>query len=365
LERLTSFMQENYEAIVTQPKDLALTYQHRKKDVENLAKILTEQDFNRVYLTGCGDSLFISLIAKFAFEKFTRLFTEAIPPLELSRYRKLDENFLIIAISASGKTLKTVEAAKKVKNKNMKLIALTNNMESPLAECADWVLQTRCSEPFGKSPSKTSTTALLLLFILTIELSREMNKIGKTEYERLVKEIEAIPNMADRCIKLNEKNVKRVATAFKNCHNFHFIGGGPNLGAAMLGATKVKELDCGHAEAIELEEFCHYQIIVVDEGTPVFIVLPRGESYERGLDVLKGLNIINVRPIIITSSGQNALIRERSFEVFEVSNSIEEVFSPILSVMPLQLFAFHLAVNKGKNLQGFKKPHSSLIRIYF
>ncbi|MFB0544164.1 MAG: SIS domain-containing protein [Asgard group archaeon] len=365
MERLTSFMQENYEAIVTQPKDLALTYQHRKKDVENLVKILTEQDFNRVCLTGCGDSLFISVIAKFTFEKFAGLFTEAIPPLELSNYRRLDENSLIIAISASGRSLKTVEAAKKVKNKNMKLVALTNNMESPLAECADWALQAKCSEPLGKSPSKTSTTALLLLFMLAIELGMEMGEIGKTEYERLVKEIETIPNMADRCIKLNEKNVKRVATAFKDCHNFHFVGGGPNLGAAMLGATKIKELDCGHAEAIELEEFCHYQIIVIDEGTPVFIVLPQGESYERGLDVLEGLNIINGRPIIITSSGENALIRERSFEVFEISVSIDEVFSPILSVMPLQLFAFHLAVSKGKNLQSFKKPHSSVIRIYF
>ncbi len=358
-------MQENYEAIVTQPKDLALTYQHRKKDVENLVKILTEQDFTRVCLTGCGDSLFISVIAKFAFEKFTSLFTEAIPPLELSNYRKHDENSLIIAISASGRSLKTVEAAKKVKNKNMKLVALTNNMESPLAECADWVLQTMCSEPLGKSPSKTSTTALLLLFMLAIELGMEMDKIGKTEFERLVKEIETIPNMADRCIKLNEKNVKRVAAAFKDCHNFHFVGGGPNLGAAMLGATKIKELDCGHAEAIELEEFCHYQIIVIDEGTPVFIVLPQGESYERGLDILEGLNIINGRPIIITSSGQDVLIRERSFEVFGISDSIGEVFSPILSVIPLQLFAFHLAVSKGKNLQSFKKPHSSVIRIYF
>ena len=365
MERLTSFMKENYEAIVTQPKDLALTYQHRKKDVKKLVKLLTEQDFNRICLTGCGDSLFISVIAKFAFEKFTSLFTEAIPPLEFSGYRKLDENSLIIAISASGRSVKTVEAAKKAKNKNMKIVALTNNMESPLSESVDWVLQTKCSEPLGKSPSKTSTTALLLLFLLAIELGKETEKIGKSDYERLVKEIEDIPHLADRCIKLNEENVKRVATVFKDCHNFHFVGGGPNLGAAMLGATKIKELDCGHAEAIELEEFCHYQIIVIDEGTPVFIVLPQGESYERGLDILEGLDIINERPIIITSSGTDDLIQEKTFAVFEISDAINEVFSPILSVIPLQLFAFYLAVNKGKNLQNFKKPHSSVIRIYF
>jgi len=359
---LSEFMQENYLAIVSQPRDLDDTFKQGKAIIEELVEELNRTSMDRILLTGCGDSLFVSEICRFAFEEFVGMSTEAIPALELARYRKLDGNDVVIASSASGRTSRTIEAVKRAKSQGAYVVSITNNISGILAQLSDWILLTKCSPPIGRSPSKTSTTALLLLFMLAVRIANRLHRINGLRYEQLMEQLENLPHIVETCIRQNEARVKETAAALKNCENFHFIGGGPGLGVAKLGSAKIKELSLGHAEAVELEEFCHYQILIVSKDTPSILVLPPGASYDRGLDVLEGLDEVGARTVLV-SDADDEFIRKNAFTTFEIEGNLNEIFSSIPYTVPLQLFAYHLAIQKGRNPSWFREPNASAIRI--
>ncbi|MFX0096154.1 MAG: SIS domain-containing protein [Candidatus Hodarchaeota archaeon] len=359
---LSEFMQENYLAIVSQSSDLDDTFKQGIPIVEEAVEELNGIGMDRILLTGCGDSLFVSEICRFAFEEFVEMPTEAIPALELARYRKLGGNDLVIASSASGRTSRTIEAVKRAKSQGAYVVSITNDVSGILAQLSDWILLTRCSPPIGILPSKTSTTALLLLFMLAVRIANRLHRINGSRSEQLMEQLGSIPSIVKTCIRQNEARVKEAASALRNCENFHFIGGGPSLGVAKLGSAKIKELSLGHAEAVELEEFCHYQILIVSKDTPAILVLPPGASYDRGLDVLDGLGEIGARAVIV-SDADDEFIRRNAFTTFEIEGDVSEVFSSIPYVIPLQLFAYHLAIQKGRNPGWFREPNASAIRI--
>ena len=358
---LSEFMQENYLAIVSQPRDLDATFRQGNVIIEELIEELDRISMERIFLTGCGDSLFVSEIGKFAFEEFVGIPVEAVPALELARYRKLDRDCVVIGSSASGHTSRTIEAVRKAKSKGAHIIGVTNEISGILAQLSDWILLSRCSSPLGKSPSKTSTTALLLIFMLAVRLGERRHKIGKGKNEQLMNQLKNLPNIVEKVIKNNEIRIIETTKALKDRENFHFIGGGPSLGVANLGAAKIKELSLGLAEAVELEEFCHYQILVVDKDEPVVLVLPPGASYDRGLEVLEGLNKVGAR--ILAVSDDDKSMKKNTFVTFEIKGDLKEVFLSIPYVVPLQLLAYHLSVQKGRNPTWFREPHASAIRI--
>lgn len=359
---LSEFMQENYLAIVSQPRDLDETFKQGKAIIEELAEELNRINMDRILLTGCGDSLFVSEICRFAFKEFVGMSTEAIPALELARYHKLNGNDVVIASSASGRTSRTIEAVKSAKSQGAYVVSVTNNISGILAQLSDWILLTRCSPPIGISPSKTSTTALLLLFMLAVGIADRMDRINGLRNEKLMQQLEELPRIVETCIRQNETRVKETASVLKNCENFHFIGGGPSLGVAKLGSAKIKELSLGHAEAVELEEFCHYQILIVSEGTPTILVLPPGASYDRGIDVMEGLDEVGAK-IVLVSDADDEFITRNAFMRFEIEGDLNEIFSSIPYTVPLQLFAYHLAIQKGRNPSWFREPNASAIRI--
>lgn len=354
-------MQENYLAIVSQPRDLDATFRHGKVIIEELVEELDKSSIERIFLTGCGDSLFVSEIGKFAFEELVEISAEAVPALELARYRRLDRNCVVIASSASGRTSRTIEVAKKAKSKGAYVVGVTNEISGILAQLSDWLLLSRCSPPLGKSPSKTSTTALLLLFMLAIRLARRRHKINGTRNEQLMNQLKSLPSIVETGIRDNETRVIETAKTLRNQENFQFIGGGPSLGVAKLGATKIKELSLGLGEAVELEEFCHYQILVVEKNEAVVLVLPPGASYDRGLDVLEGLNKVGAR--ILAVSDDDEFMDKNTSVTFKIKGDLDEVFLSIPYMVPLQLFAYHLSVQKGRNPSWFREPNASAIRI--
>ena len=349
-------------AIASQPRDLSRTFKKGKAIIDELIEELNRISMDRILLTGCGDSLFVSEICKFAFEEFIGIPTEAIPALELARYRKLDGNNVVIASSASGRTSRTIEAVKRAKSQGAYVVSITNNMSGALSQLSDWILLTRCSPPIGKSPSKTSTTALLLLFMLAVRIGNRLHRIDELRYDQLMDQLRSLPAIVETCIRQNEARTKEIASALKVCENFHFIGGGPSLGVAKLGSAKIKELSLGHAEAAELEEFCHYQILIVSKDTPAILVLPPGGSYDRGLEVLEGLDEIGARTVLV-SDADDEFIRKKVFTTFEIEGNLNEIFSSIPYTVPLQLFAYHLAIQKGRNPSWFREPNASAVRI--
>lgn len=359
---LSEFMQENYLAIASQPRDLSRTFEKGEAIIDEFIEELNRISIDRILLTGCGDSLFISEICKFAFEEFVGIPTEAVSALELARYRRLEGNEVLIASSASGQTSRTIEAVKRAKSQGAYVISVTNSISGALSQLSDWILLTRCSPPVGGSPSKTSTTALLLLFMLAVRIGKRLHRIDEMRNDELMEQLRNIPSIVESCIRQNEKQTKEIASAVRDCENFHFIGGGPSLGVAKLGSAKIKELSLGHAEAVELEEFCHYQILIVSKDTPTILVLPPGGSYDRGLDVLEGLDEIGARTILISDADDES-IKKKAFTTFEIEGNTNEVFSSIPYTVPLQLFAYHLAIQKGRNPNWFREPNASAIRI--
>ncbi|MHA1237650.1 MAG: SIS domain-containing protein [Candidatus Odinarchaeia archaeon] len=361
-DALTDFMKANFDGIKTQVSDLSRLIKRFNEIKANLENI---REFNKVYLTGCGDSYYVSMISKFFFEEHLPTSVEALPALELAYYKehKLDAKTLVIASSASGKTIRTVEAAKNARKKGCQVICVTNSKaRTPLANVSDIVIPLDCSTPLGWSPSKTSTATLLAHFLIALSLADNFKKL-ESNCHLTLKEIYDALEFLKHALSEFEEKASALAEGLKQRDVFQFIGGGPSYGAACIGAAKIKELSLGYAEATELEEFCHAQILTIEEKTPVFLFLVEGRTYKRSIEVLAGLKRINASPIILTNTVGEHI--DYALSIVKTPENISENISQLLYLPFMQFFAFFLAVKKGVNPSWFKQPHASAVKITY
>jgi glucosamine--fructose-6-phosphate aminotransferase (isomerizing) len=300
--------------------------------------------FDRVLLLACGTSWHAALIGKFLIEGMARLPVEVDYGSEF-RYRRpvVDARTLTIGISQSGETADTVAALSEARRAGSSLAAIVNVQGSQIARMAEAVLPTHAGPEIGVASTKAFTTQLAVLYLLAAKL-RESRGLGKglTFEERTA--LARLPKAASQAL-ASEPRVEELASQFHGARDFLYLGRGLHYPVALEGALKLKEISYIHAEGYPAGEMKHGPIALVDENLPVLVLAPHDGWREKTISNLREVKSRDGIAIVVATR-EDPEISEAADEVLLIPETTPEL-QPILSVIPLQLFAYHVAVRRG------------------
>jgi glucosamine--fructose-6-phosphate aminotransferase (isomerizing) len=317
-------------------------YEH-PKGVENTIKNLGEipnLSCDKIYLVSCGTASYACLTAKYWLEKYTNMSVEFDCSSEF-RYRNpvIDDNTLFITVSQSGETADTLAAMREAKKKGAKTLAIVNVVGSTIAREADYVLYTRAGPEIGVASTKAYTTQLAALYMLVMHMARPENMDANLQ------ELEKIPGKISQVLRFN---IKALAEKYADAKNFLFIGRNLNLSTALEGALKFKEITYAHAEGIGAGEMKHGHLALIDENFPTIAIVPKDSVYEKMVSNIQEIMARKGRVIAVSDVDVTAT------DIIKIPETIEDLY-PLLTVVPLQLFAYYVAV---KNNRDVDKPRN-------
>ncbi len=336
--------------IFEQPKSLQNCLRGRLK--KDGIKISIEREnidlnkINRIIILGCGTSWHSGLIARQFMESILKLPVSVEYASEF-RYSEIimSDSDLVIAISQSGETADTLEALRKAK-KTSKTLGIINVVGSSISREVDAGVYIHAGPEIGVASTKAFTGQILALLLLTLRIANVTGKIGSKHYEKLFKELEALPGKVESILQENFTNrIKEIAKEFYKANNFLFLGRGINFPTALEGALKLKEISYIHAEGYPAAEMKHGPIALIDQNMPVVFIASRNGTYEK---ILSNMQEVRARKGIIISivSQKDELVEKLSNKVIYVPETLD-FLSPIINIIPLQLLAYHIAVLKG------------------
>ena len=300
--------------------------------------------FDRVLLLACGTSWHAALIGKFLIEGMARLPVEVDYGSEF-RYRRpvVDSRTLTIGISQSGETADTVAALSEARRAGSPLAAIVNVQGSQIARMAEAVIPTHAGPEIGVASTKAFTTQLAVLYLLAAKLRESRGRgHGLTPEERTA--LARLPKAASQAL-ASEPRVEELARQFQKASNFLFLGRGLHYPVALEGALKLKEISYIHAEGYPAGEMKHGPIALVDENLPVLVLAPHDGWREKTISNLREVKSRDGIAIVVATR-EDPEISEAADEVLLIPETTSEL-QPILSVIPLQLFAYHVAVRRG------------------
>jgi len=311
-------------------KNTLLEASEIKKIVQKFPK------FNRICFVACGTSYHASLIGKYLFENLVGISTDVTLASEFEYSAEtLDENTLVIVITQSGETADTLKALRLVNHK-AKTLAIVNVVGSTVTREAEYVIYTRAGPEIGVAATKTYISQLTAIYLLAICMS------GRTEL------LEKLQNIPDYMIAALEKedSIKEIARKYKDATDFFFIGRGFSYPTALEGALKLKEITYIHGEGYAAGELKHGPLALIDEGVPVVAVAPPGKSHDKTLSNVEEVKARGAHVIGLGSSKDEDL-KSEAYDMMEFEDEIDEVFSAIPYVIPLQLLSYYISVMKG------------------
>ena len=304
----------------------------------------------RIVALACGTSYHASLIGKYMIEKFAKISVEVDIASEF-RYREpiIDKNTLAIAVSQSGETADTSEALLEAKERGAKTLSITNVMMSKIARDSDGVIYTHAGPEIGVASTKAFTTQLVAFYLLAIYLGRLKKQITKKESIQMIKDALSIPQLIEITLKLDNQ-IKDLAKEFFTYRNFLYLGRGINHPIAFEGALKLKEISYIHAEGYAAGEMKHGPIALIDENMPIVLIAPGdGIAYKKILGNLQEVRARKGKVIFLTSDPGATEIKGNVDKTIEVPDC-PYMISPIISIIPLQLLAYHIATYKGTDV---------------
>lgn len=301
----------------------------------------------RFILSGCGTSWHAGLVGEYMFEQYLRIPTEVEYASEF-RYRNpiIHESDTIIFISQSGETADTLAALKEAKRKGALCLGICNAVGSSIARESDSGVYTHAGPEIGVASTKAFTSQLVVLALITILLARR-NEMSLVDGQKMVEEFLTIPDKVKKILELND-SIEKIAEEFKDASNFLYLGRGYNFPAALEGALKLKEISYIHAEGYPAAEMKHGPIALIDENMPVVFIAPKDSTYEKILSNIQEVKARSGKTIAIAIEEDNEIDKMVDY-VIKIPNTIR-LFMPILSVIPLQLLAYHIAIKKGLNV---------------
>lgn len=307
-----------------------------------VGKILNLQ---RIIIGACGTSWHAGLVAKYFLEELARIPTQVELSSEL-RYAPppMNRRCLFVAITQSGETADTIVALKTAKSLGALTLSICNVVGSSITRLSDSVIYTHAGPEIGVASTKAYVTQLTALAILAIFLGR-LRKSLSSEYARqLVSELKRLPTVVSTILK-TEDHIASVANEFKDYNHFLYLGRKYNLPTALEGALKLKELSYIHAEGYGAGEMKHGPIALIDERFPTVAIAVRGSVRQKMLSNIQEIKARGGKVIAVATEGDSSIrrIAERTFYIPETL----EILSPIPAVVPLQLFAYHVATARG------------------
>ena len=299
----------------------------------------------RIIITACGTSWHAGLIAMYAIEEFAQIPVEVEYSSEF-RYRKpvINKDDVVIAISQSGETADTLAAIQLAKSKGAFIFSICNVVGASIPRVSDSGCYTHVGPEIGVASTKAFTAQVVALTMLALCIGREKGTLCEEHYLKIVRELGQIPDKIERVLGQN-KRIADFAKTFTYAQNFIYLGRGYNFPVAMEGALKLKEISYIHAEGYPAAEMKHGPIALISQEMPVVVVAPRCGTYEKVVSNIQEIKARKGRVIAIVTEGDE-LVSKIADYVIEVPET-EECLTPLLTVIPLQLLAYHIAVVKG------------------
>ncbi len=305
------------------------------------------KEIERIILIGCGTAALAARVGEYMLEEYAQIPTEVDIGSEF-RYRKpvVDEKTVAIFISQSGETADTIASLREMKKKGILTLGITNVVGSTQARETDAGVYTRSGPEIAVASTKAFLGQLAVLVMLTVFLGRQ-REMSQVMGRRIVTELSKIPDLQREILK-KEKEVKEIAEKYKDFKNFWFIGRKYNYPIALEGALKLKEISYLHAEGIQGGELKHGHLALIDENFPTVAICPSDSVYEK---MISNVEEIKARrgPVIAIATEGNKEIKKLVDDVIYIPKTLE-MLTPLLSVVPLHLFAYHLANLLGKEI---------------
>ncbi len=305
-------------------------------------------DIRRCVLVACGTAWHACLVGKFMIERLAGIPCEVDYGSEF-RYRDplLDPTTLLVVVSQSGETADTLAAVEAGRERRTPVLAVCNVVDSSIARRADMVLYTHAGPEISVASTKAFTTQLTALFLLALQLGRRRGLVEAEQGRRLVSDLVAIPTAVKEAL-ARERHIERVAKKYGTAQDFLYLGRGINYPVALEGALKLKEISYIHAEGYPAGEMKHGPIALINEEMPVVVVIPRDAVFDKSLSNLKEVEARGGRIIVVTDAPSPEL-EDVAWEVLAVPRT-NELLTPILLTIPLQLLAYHVAVYRGTDV---------------
>ena len=348
--------------IMEQPSALKSAIEPRIKggrvvfdELESAVRPFAGVRFSRILLTGCGSAYHAACVARYTLEGLCRVPVTAEIASEL-RYRDpiIDEETLVVVISQSGETADTIAAARECARLGAYLIAVVNVVGSTLAKLADATLYTWAGPEISVATTKGYTTQLAVLSLLGVYLARVRGTVDGERYERLVSGIAALPAACQRAIDLNAAKAARLAEAYHGKRSLFYIGRNLDYAVCLEASLKLKEISYIHSEAYAAGELKHGTIALIDENQLVVALACHERLFDKLMSNVREVKARGARVLGVVREGERRIYTEADDAL--LVPAAESVLMPVIEIVPLQLFAYHVAllngcdIDKPKNL---------------
>ena len=339
--------------IFEQPKAVKDTVSPRIRD----GKVVLEglelsveylRSLKRIYFVACGSAYYVSVLAKYTVEKICRISAEAVMASEF-RYSDpvADENSLVVLISQSGETADTLAALREAKRRGARTLAIVNVVGSAIAKAADNVIYTWAGPEISVATTKAFSTQLAVIYLLTLHMAKASESIPKCVYEQLLHALERLPQDMEQALRQeNLRSIQYLANRYYGHHNAIYLGRNVDSAVCMEGSLKLKEVAYLHSEAYPAGELKHGPIALVEQGSLIIALATVEELFDKTMANIKEVKARGADVLCITLEGRREEVCKTADHVITVP-PVHAMMRPSLSLIPLQLFAYYVAVNRG------------------
>ncbi|MFA9398112.1 MAG: glutamine--fructose-6-phosphate transaminase (isomerizing) [Clostridiaceae bacterium] len=314
--------------------------------IDNIS--LTKEDiekFKKVYIVACGTAYHAGIVGKYVIEKLARIPVEVDVASEF-RYRDplIDENTLMIVVSQSGETADTLAALRLAKKSKSRVIAITNVVGSSVSREADDVFYTWAGPEIAVASTKAYVTQLIAFYTLALYFSEKLEAISKEEIENIKDEMLALPEKAQQVLETKEV-VQKFASKNYMHKDMFFLGRGLDYAVAMEGSLKLKEISYIHSDAYPGGELKHGPIALIEDGTVVIVLATQEALYGKMVSNIKEITTRGAKVIAFAEEGHTEI--EKVVDYARYIPKTNPILTPVISVIPLQLLAYYISIQKG------------------
>ena len=336
--------------IYEQPKVIEYNIQKYIRDGEplllkdlNLRKILLNK--NRFVIQAAGTSWHAGLVGRYLVERFAKIPVEVVYSSEFHhRETVMDDRTLVVSISQSGETMDTLEGLRLAKKNGLEVLSIVNVVDSSIARESDYVIYINAGPEIGVASTKAYTAQIFILLLLSLELGHLRGYVDEETLKYYIDEIRQLPFKLN-AILYKDAHIRHIAEKYHKSNHFMFLGRGINYPTALEGALKLKEISYIHATGYAAGEMKHGPLALIDSSWPVVVINPESSVYEKTFSNANEVHTRGGRLISVVTEGDEKM-REISESVVEIPRT-DEYLTPILSIVPLQLLAYHIANLRG------------------
>ena len=302
------------------------------------------REVDQIVIPACGTSWHAALLGEYLFEEFAHIPTEVEYASEF-RYRNspIEKHTLVLVITQSGETADTLAGLRESRRRGHKVLAICNVVGSTIAREADGGIYLHAGPEIGVASTKAFTSQVSVLALFALLMGR-IRMLSSSKGAQFLRALEAAPQQIEKVLEQNDA-IRRIAQKYAQCEDFFFLGRQYNFPVSLEGALKLKEISYIHAEGYPAAEMKHGPIAMIDEKTPSVFVIPSDGMYEKSFSNLEEIKA-RKGPVIAIATEGNTRIKDRVDDVIYVPSTLEPI-SPLLTVIPLQLLAYHIAVARG------------------